>query len=88
MVKDSFQTQAEAEGKLQRAKLTSTQLPTYYVGIREWFELRKKHQAAAGRNFDLLKFHDLVLDEGPVPVVEKLVMLPKPGAASSAPTAK
>jgi uncharacterized protein (DUF885 family) len=76
MTKESFQTQAEAEGKLQRAKLTSTQLPTYYVGIREWFELRKKYQAAAGKNFDLLKFHDLVLNEGPlpVPVVEKLVM--------------
>ncbi|MFY9804658.1 MAG: DUF885 domain-containing protein [Candidatus Acidiferrales bacterium] len=76
MTKDSFQTQAEAEGKLRRVKLSSTQLPTYYVGIREWFALRQKYQAAAGKNFDLLKFHDLVLDEGPlpVPVVEKLVM--------------
>jgi uncharacterized protein (DUF885 family) len=76
MTKESFQTQAEAEGKLQRVKLSSTQLPTYYVGIREWFALRKKYQAAAGKNFNLLKFHDLVLDQGPlpVPVVEKLVM--------------
>ena len=76
MTKESFQTQAEAEGKLQRAKLSSTQLPTYYVGIREWFALRQKYQEAAGKNFNLLKFHDLVLDEGPlpVPVVEKLVM--------------
>jgi uncharacterized protein (DUF885 family) len=76
MTKESFQTQAEADGKLQRAKLSSTQLPTYYVGIREWFALRQKYQAAAGKNFNLLKFHDLVLDEGPlpVPVIEKLVM--------------
>ena len=76
MTKESFQTQAEAEGKLLRVKLSSTQLPTYYVGIREWFALRQKYQAAAGKNFNLLKFHDLVLDEGalPVPVVEKLVM--------------
>jgi uncharacterized protein (DUF885 family) len=76
MTKESFQTQAEAEGKLQRVKLSSTQLPTYYVGIREWFALRQKYQAAAGKNFDMLKFHDLVLDDGPlpVPVVEKLVM--------------
>src|SRR5277367_6340401 len=76
MTTESFQTQAEAEGKLQRAKLTSTQLPAYYVGIREWFALRQKYQAAAGNNFNLLKFHDLVLDEGalPVPVVEKLVL--------------
>lgn len=76
MTKESFQTQAEAEGKLRRVKLSSTQLPTYYVGIREWFALRKKYQTAAGGNFNLLKFHDLALDQGPlpVPVVEKLVM--------------
>src|SRR5271154_5862546 len=76
MAKDSFQTQAEAEGKLVRAKLSSTQLPTYYVGLREWFAVRKKYQAKAGNKFDMLKFHDLVLDQGalPVPVVGKLVM--------------
>jgi uncharacterized protein (DUF885 family) len=75
MTKDAFQTQAEAEGKLQRVKLSSTQLPTYYVGLREWLEFRNKYQAAAGSNFDLRKFHDRVLDEGPlpVPIVEKLV---------------
>ena len=35
MMDDAFQTRAEAEGKLQRAKLSSTQLPTYYVGTSE-----------------------------------------------------
>lgn len=76
MTKDAFQTQAEADGKLIRAKLSSTQLPTYYVGLREWLAFRKRYQAAAGKNFNMLKFHDAVLDEGPlpVPVVEKLVM--------------
>ncbi len=76
MTKDAFQTQAEAEGKLLRAKLSSTQLPTYYVGLREWLALRKEYQAKAGKNFDMLKYHDLVLDQGalPVPVVGKLVM--------------
>jgi uncharacterized protein (DUF885 family) len=76
MTKDGFQTQAEAEGKLRRVKLTSTQLPTYYVGIREWFKVRKEYQAKAGKQFDMLRFNDLVLDEGPlpVPVVGKLVM--------------
>ena len=76
MTKDSFQTHAEAEGKLRRAKLTSTQLPTYYVGVREWLAFRKRYQDAAGKDFDMRKFHDLVLDQGPlpVPVVEKLVM--------------
>jgi uncharacterized protein (DUF885 family) len=76
MTKDAFQTQAEADGKLLRAKLSSTQLPTYYVGLREWFALRKEYRAKAGKNFDMLKFHDLVLDQGalPVPAVGKLVM--------------
>ena len=76
MTKDAFQTQAEAEGKLLRAKLSSTQLPTYYVGLREWLALRKEYQAKAGKTFDMLKYHDLVLDQGalPVPVVGKLVM--------------
>jgi uncharacterized protein (DUF885 family) len=76
MTKDAFQTDAEAKGKLLRAKLSSTQLPTYYVGIREWFALRKQYQDKAGAKFDMLKFHDLVLAQGalPVPVVGKLVM--------------
>jgi uncharacterized protein (DUF885 family) len=76
MTEDTFQTQSEAEGKLVRAKLSSTQLPTYYVGLREWLAFRAKYQAAAGKNFDMLEFHDAVLDQGPlpVPVVETLVM--------------
>jgi uncharacterized protein (DUF885 family) len=76
MTEDGFQTQAEAEGKLRRAKLSSTQLPTYYLGLREWLACRKAYQAAAGNGFDMLKFHDEVLDEGPLPVplVERLVL--------------
>jgi uncharacterized protein (DUF885 family) len=76
MTKDAFQTQAEADGKLLRAKLSSTQLPTYYVGLREWLKVRKAYQTKAGASFDMLKFHDLVLDQGPlpVPVVGKIIM--------------
>lgn len=76
MTKEGFQTQAEAEGKLRRAKLTSTQLPTYYVGVREWLAFRKKYQDALGKDFNLLQFHNKALDEGPlpVPIVEKLIM--------------
>ncbi len=76
MTKECFQTQAEAEAKLTRAKLSSTQLPTYYAGLVDWQNLREKYQAAKGKDFDLLKFHNLVLDQGPlpVPVVEKLIL--------------
>jgi uncharacterized protein (DUF885 family) len=68
MLKDAFQTQAEADGKLQRAKLSSTQLPTYYVGYREWMRLRQDYQKARGNDFDMLKYHDMVLDLGPLPI--------------------
>ncbi|MDZ4835390.1 MAG: DUF885 domain-containing protein [Candidatus Melainabacteria bacterium] len=76
MTEDCFQTQAEAEAKLKRAKLSSTQLPTYYAGLVDWLALREKYQKAKGKDFDLLKFHNLVLDQGPlpVPVVEKLIL--------------
>ena len=76
MTKQAFQTQAEAEGKLQRAKLSSTQLPTYYVGLRAWQELRRKYEAKKGPAFDMLAYHNLVLDQGALPLtsLETIVM--------------
>jgi uncharacterized protein (DUF885 family) len=69
MVNECFQTQAEADGKLRRAKLSSTQLPTYYVGKRDWLQLRKDYQAAAGPSFSMIEFHNKVLDQGPLPIM-------------------
>jgi uncharacterized protein (DUF885 family) len=78
MMDDAFQTRAEAEGKLQRAKLSSTQLPTYYVGTSEWWRLRKAYEAAKGKDFTLAEFHDRALDEGALPVPWlKDILLPK-----------
>jgi uncharacterized protein (DUF885 family) len=76
MTRQAFQTQAEAEGKLQRAKLSSTQLPTYYVGLRAWQELRKKYETRKGKDFDMLAYHDLVLNQGALPfdALEAIVM--------------
>ena len=76
MLNDTFQTQAEAEGKMQRAKLSSTQLPTYFVGWRQWWNLRKKYQAAKGSAFTLEEFHDKALDQGPLPIeyLEKIIL--------------
>jgi gluconolactonase len=75
MMKDAFQTQAEADGKLVRAKLSSTQLPTYFVGTRQWWTLRKKYQAAKG-GFTLAEFHNRALDQGPLPLdyLEKIIL--------------
>jgi uncharacterized protein (DUF885 family) len=81
MMKDAFQTQAEAEGKLLRAKLSSTQLPTYFVGTRQWWTLRKKYEAAKGSAFNLEEFHNRALDQGPLPLeyLEKIML---PGQSS------
>src|SRR3569623_1260182 len=68
MMDDAFQTRAEAEGKLQRAKLSSTQLPTYFVGTEEWWHLRREYEVAKGKDFKLADFHDRALDEGALPV--------------------
>ena len=79
MMKDAFQTQAEAEGKLLRAKLSSTQLPTYFVGTRQWWSLRKKYEGAKGSAFSMEEFHNRALDQGPLPLeyLEKIIL---PGA--------
>jgi uncharacterized protein (DUF885 family) len=76
MRNETFQTQAEAEGKLRRAKLSSTQLPTYFVGNRQWWALRKKYQAAKGSVFTLEEFHNRALDQGPLPLeyLEKIIL--------------
>jgi uncharacterized protein (DUF885 family) len=68
MMNDAFQTRAEAEGKLQRAKLSSTQLPTYFVGTSEWWRLRRAYEAAKDKDFTLADFHDRALDQGALPV--------------------
>jgi uncharacterized protein (DUF885 family) len=68
MMNDAFQTRAEAEGKLQRAKLSSTQLPTYYVGTSEWWRLRHAYETARGKDFTLADFHDRALDQGALSV--------------------
>jgi uncharacterized protein (DUF885 family) len=64
----AFQTQAEADGKLRRAKLTAGQLIFYYVGYHQWIDLREKLQQQQGTAFDLKRFNDTALDEGPLPI--------------------
>ena len=47
MQNKAFQTVAESEGKLRRAKLTAGQLITYYVGFHQWINLRDSIEAEA-----------------------------------------
>jgi len=69
MTKRAFQTQAEAEGKLRRAKLSSVQLVTYYVGLHDWLALRKDYQTQVGASFTNAEFHSRALNEGPLPII-------------------
>jgi uncharacterized protein (DUF885 family) len=74
MTKDTFQEMEEATAKLQRAKLSSCQLPTYYAGFKGWMEVRA-HYRAAHPNATLKQFHESALKEGavPLPVLDALL---------------
>jgi uncharacterized protein (DUF885 family) len=64
MTGDALQERSEAELKLRRAKLSVTQLCSYFVGMEAWRALRKTAEKQPG--FDLRTFHDRALGEGPV----------------------
>ena len=67
MQKQTFQEEEEATAKLQRAKLSSCQLPTYLVGWRGWIRVRDQYrQAHPGAS--LQEFNDRALKEGAVPL--------------------
>lgn len=68
LVGRGFQTEAEAVGKIARAKQSSTQLSTYFVGRTAFYRLRQTVQRARGDAFDLGKFHEEVLSHGTLPV--------------------
>jgi uncharacterized protein (DUF885 family) len=71
MMDKGFQQEREAAGKWTRARLTSAQLPTYFVGFQEHLDLRREAEAkaaAAGKPFDVRAYHDQVLSYGSPPV--------------------
>ncbi|MCC6364840.1 MAG: DUF885 domain-containing protein [Bryobacterales bacterium] len=68
MTEDTFQEKEEAAAKLQRAKLSSAQLPTYYLGYREWMKLRTAWRQRKGAGYGLYEFHDAALKEGAAPL--------------------
>ncbi|OHB34761.1 MAG: hypothetical protein A2882_13105, partial [Phenylobacterium sp. RIFCSPHIGHO2_01_FULL_70_10] len=68
MTHDAFQQEREAAGKWTRARVSSAQLPTYFVGWREHWALRREAQTKAGAAFDMKAYHDQVLGYGSPPV--------------------
>ena len=75
MINDTFQEKEEATGKLQRAQLSSCQLPTYFVGWRGWLDAREDYKKRKGAAFQLPAFHDAALKESAVllPVLPSLL---------------
>ncbi|MBI4873536.1 MAG: DUF885 domain-containing protein [Acidobacteria bacterium] len=76
MTAQCFQEQEEAAGKLRRAKLSATQLPTYYAGWRDWRRLRAQYQKQKGGDFRLAEFHERMLRPSALPldVLARLTM--------------
>jgi len=75
MEKETFQETEEATAKLQRAKLSSCQLPMYFVGWRDWLRVRDLYRRNQRSAFNLHDFHDRALKEGavPLPVLARLL---------------
>jgi uncharacterized protein (DUF885 family) len=67
MTQEAFQEEREAAGKWTRARVSSGQLSTYYVGWGEHHALRKDAQARDGANFGLKAYHDAALSHGSPP---------------------
>ena len=85
MVEGTFQEEREASGKWVRAQLSSTQLPTYFVGVQEHLDLRNAVEKRDGDKFDLKKYHDTVLSFGSPSVrYVRSLMLDEPITAGSA----
>jgi uncharacterized protein (DUF885 family) len=68
LVGRGFQTEGEAVGKIARAKQSSCQLSTYFIGRMAFYTLRQKVQRQRGEAFDLGKFHEEVLNQGCISV--------------------
>jgi len=64
----AFQTEGEAVGKIIRAKQSSAQLSTYFVGRTAFYRLRQKVQRQLGDRFNLSRYHEAALSHGTLPV--------------------
>ncbi len=68
LTKRAFQSEGEAVAKIVRAKQSSCQLSTYFVGRTAFYRLRRAVEREEGPAFDLGRFHEAVLDNGTPPV--------------------
>lgn len=64
----AYQSEGEAILKVQRAKQSSCQLSTYFVGRMAFQRLRRRMQNELGDQFELGRFHEATLAHGTLPV--------------------
>lgn len=68
LVKECFQTKAQAEEKYHRATVSQVQLCSYYTGASAIQSLRDEYKKKMGSNYSLKVFHELFLSFGSSPV--------------------
>jgi uncharacterized protein (DUF885 family) len=68
MVEEGFQEQAQAEKKLHRAKLDTTQLSQYFLGLDEIQQLENEVKARAGASFRQREFNEKLTGHGSIAV--------------------
>ena len=68
LTQEAFQSEEEARQKIVRAKQSSVQLSTYFVGRMAMQRLRDETQRDLGDRFSLGRYHEAVLEQGSVPV--------------------
>jgi uncharacterized protein (DUF885 family) len=87
MIQRAFQEKEEATAKLQRAKLSSCQLPTYFYGWRAWRRVREQRRQGMGGEFRLAQFHEEALRAGAAPLSVLARLLTGRPLGDSAPAA-
>ena len=68
LTQEAFQSEGEAKLKVIRAKQSSVQLSTYFVGCMAHFRLHQQIERELGDQFDLGRYHEAVISSGSVPV--------------------
>jgi uncharacterized protein (DUF885 family) len=68
LTQDAFQSEGEARLKLIRAKQSSVQLSTYFVGRMAHYRLRQQIERELGNKFTLADYHRAVIAHGSIPV--------------------
>jgi hypothetical protein len=68
MVEEGFQEQAQAEKKLLRAKLDTTQLAQYFLGFDEIVELEHDYRKIKKEAFRQREFDEALIGHGPIAV--------------------